>query len=129
MRWMSRAWVGSTVALVLVTLFLTGCPKRPEVVETVPKPMAPQGEVGMPAPPPTPRVAVPEEKSPIEVTAQPSEAKLTPETGAVKETQIAEAEAKRESPPYRPLKMSSSTTISPLFERNRRSCWLRTLNG
>ncbi|MBZ0159824.1 peptidoglycan-associated lipoprotein Pal [Candidatus Methylomirabilis sp.] len=94
MRWMSRAWVGSTVALVLVTLFLTGCPKRPEVVETVPKPMAPQGEVGMPAPPPTPRVAVPEEKSPIEVTAQPSEAKLTPETGAVKETQIAEAEAK-----------------------------------
>lgn len=97
MRRRSRTWVGSAVTLVLATLFLTGCPKRPEVVETVPKPMAPQGEVGMPAPPPAPKVAVPEEKSPTEVTAQPSEAKLTQETGAIKEAQIAEAAAKADA--------------------------------
>jgi len=75
-----------------MVLFLTGCPKRPEVVETVPKPIAPQGEVGMQAP----KGATPGEKSPTEVAAQSPEAKLTPEAGAVPEAKIAEAEVKPE---------------------------------
>jgi peptidoglycan-associated lipoprotein len=97
MRWMQRTWVGSTITLALTVLFLTGCPKRPEVVETVPRPIAPQGEVGMPAPPPAPKVATPEEKSPTEVAAQPSEVKLTPEAGAVPEAKIAEREVRPET--------------------------------
>lgn len=97
MRWMQRTWVGSTITLALVALFLTGCPKRPEVVETVPRPIAPQGEVGMPAPPPAPKVAAPEERAPTEVTAQSPEAKPTAETGAVPEAKIAEAEVKPET--------------------------------
>lgn len=97
MRWMQRAWVGSTITLALMVLFLTGCPKRPDVVETVPRPMASQGEVGILTPPPSPKVAVPEEKSPTEVTAQPSEAKPATEAGAVPETKIAEAEVKPET--------------------------------
>ncbi|MDD5560349.1 peptidoglycan-associated lipoprotein Pal [Candidatus Methylomirabilis sp.] len=96
MRWMQRTWIGSTITLALTMLFLTGCPKRPDVVETVPRPMAPQGEVGMPTPPPLPKVAIPEEKSPTEVAAQPSEAKPTTEAGAVPEAKIAEAEVKPE---------------------------------
>ena len=94
MRRMQRAWVGSTLTLALMVLFLTGCPKRPEVVETVPRAISPQGEVGMPAPPPAPKVATSGEKSPTEVAAQSPEAKLTPEVGAVPEAKIAEAEAK-----------------------------------
>lgn len=94
MRWTQRTWVGSTITLALVALFLTGCPKRPEVVETVPRPIAPQGEVG---PPPAPKVATPEEKSPTEVAAQSPEAKPTAETGAVPEAKIAEAEMKPET--------------------------------
>ncbi len=95
MRWMQRTWVGSTITLALMVLFLTGCPKRPEVVETVPRPIAPQGEVGVP--PPAPKVAAPEEKSPTEVTAQSPEAKPTAETGAVPEAKIAEAEVRPET--------------------------------
>ncbi len=94
MRWTQRTWVGSTITLALVALFLTGCPKRPEVVETVPRPIAPQGEVG---PPPAPKVATPEEKSPTEVAAQAPEAKVPPETGAAPEAKIAEGEVRPET--------------------------------
>jgi peptidoglycan-associated lipoprotein len=80
---MQRTWVGSTVTFALVALFLTGCPKQPEVVETAPKP-------------PAPKVAAPEEKSPTEVAAESPEAKPT-ETGAVPEAKIAEAEVKPEA--------------------------------
>lgn len=85
MRWMQRTWVGSTLTLALMVLFLTGCPKRPEVVETVPRPIASQGEVG------------PREKSPTEVAAQSPEAKPTSEAGAVSETRIAEADVRPET--------------------------------
>jgi len=77
-------------------LFLTGCPKRPEVAETAPKPIGPQGAIAMPAPalpsPPTvsaapPTVPAPEEKSPPEVTALPGEA------GVAAEAKVPEAEA------------------------------------
>ena len=97
MRWMQRTWVGCTLTLALTVLFLTGCPKRPEVVETVPRPIAPKSEVGIPVPPPAPKVATPEEKSPTEVAAQSPEAKPTVETGAVPEAKIAEAEMKPET--------------------------------
>ena len=97
MRWMQRTWVGSTITLALMVLFLTGCPKRPEVVETVPKPIAPQSEVGIPAPPPVPKVATPEEKSPTEVAAQSPEATVPPETGAAPEAKIAEGEVRPET--------------------------------
>ena len=101
MRWMQRARVGSTLTLALMVLFLTGCPKRPEVVETVPRSIAPQSEVGMPVlpptPPPVPKVATPAEKSPTEVAAQLPEARPTAETGAVTEANIAEAEVRPET--------------------------------
>lgn len=90
MRWGLRSWVGSTITLGLIALFLTGCPKRPEVVETVPGPISPQGQVGMPSPPPAPQGATSAEKSPTEVTAQPSEAALTPGPGPIQEAKIAE---------------------------------------
>lgn len=100
MRWMQRTWVGSTITLVLVALFLAGCPKRPEVVETVPKPIAPQGEVGMAAP----KAVTPEEKPPTAVAAQPLEAEVGREVGAAPEAQIAEAEVKPEATAARALK-------------------------
>lgn len=90
MRWMQRVGAGSTITLALMVLFLTGCPKRPEVVETVPRPMAPQGEVGMQAP----KGATPEEKFPTEVAPQLPEAKMPSETGAAPEAKIAEAEVR-----------------------------------
>ncbi|MDE2058939.1 MAG: peptidoglycan-associated lipoprotein Pal [candidate division NC10 bacterium] len=80
---MQRKWIGSTITLVGVALFLTGCPKKPEVVETAPSPMAMQA----------PKAAAPE-KTPTEVAPQPPETKVTPEAGAVPEAQVAEAEMK-----------------------------------
>jgi len=97
MRWMQRVRVGSTLTLAFMILFLTGCPKRPEVVETVPRSIAPQSEVGMQAPPPAPKIAAPGEKSPTEVAAQSPEAKPTKEVGAVPEAKIAEAEVRPET--------------------------------
>lgn|SRR5574337_49867 len=82
MNWMQRRWVGSTITLVLVALFLTGCPKKPEIVETTPSPMAMQA----------PKGATPETKPPAEVAPQAPETKVTPEAGAVPEAQVAEAE-------------------------------------
>lgn len=87
MRWTQRIGVGSTITLALMATLLAGCPKRPEVVETVPRPAAP-AEVSTPAP----KVATPEEKSPTEVAVQTPEAKLPSETGAAPEARIAEAE-------------------------------------
>ncbi len=88
MRRMPRVWIGSTIALAVTALFLTGCPKRPEVVETVPPPGAQHGQAGIP---PAPKPATPSEKSPTEVAVQSPEARPT-ETGAVPEAKIAEAE-------------------------------------
>src|SRR5574337_164214 len=92
MREMPRIGIGSTVTVALMAILLAGCPKRPEVVETVPKP-APQAGVGAPAP----KVAAPEEKSPTEVAAESAETKPS-ETGAAPEARITEAEVKPESP-------------------------------
>lgn len=92
MRWTQRIGIGSTMTVAVMALFLTGCPKRPDVVETVPRPSAQQGEVGRPAPPP--KVTAPEEKSPTEVAVQTPEARSTAETGGVPEAKIAEAEVR-----------------------------------
>ncbi|HWQ70204.1 MAG TPA: peptidoglycan-associated lipoprotein Pal [Patescibacteria group bacterium] len=97
MRWTQRIGIGSTMTVAVMALFLTGCPKRPDVVETVPRPSGQQGEVGRPAPPPAPKVAAPEEKSPTEVAIQPPDTRPTAETGAVPEAKIAEAEVEREA--------------------------------
>jgi peptidoglycan-associated lipoprotein len=95
MKDVRRTCVSSTIALFLMLLFLTGCPKRPEVAETAPKPIGPQGAIAMPAPapplPPTvsavpPTVPAPEEKSPPEVTTLPGEA------GVAAEAKVPEAE-------------------------------------
>lgn len=88
MRRMPRVWIGSTIALAVTALFLTGCPKRPEVVETVPPTGAQQGQAGLP---PVFKPLTPPEKSPTEVAVQSPEARPT-ETGAVPEAKIAEAE-------------------------------------
>ncbi len=95
MKDVRRTCVSSTIALFLMLLFLTGCPKRPEVAETAPKPIGPQGAIAMPAPappsPPTvsaapPTVPAPEEKFPPEVTTVPGEA------GAAAEAKVPEVE-------------------------------------
>lgn len=93
MRWTQRIGIGSTMTVAVMALFLTGCPKRPDVVETVPRPSAQQGEVGRPAP----KVSAPEEKSPTEVAVQPPDTRPTAETGAVPEAKIAEAEVGQET--------------------------------
>ncbi len=93
MRRIPRVWIGSTITLAVTALFLTGCPKRPEVVETVPSPSAQQGQVGVS---PAPKAAVPEEKSPTEVAVQAPEAKPA-ETGAVPEAKFAEAEVRQDA--------------------------------
>lgn len=93
MKWKQRTWVGCTVTVALGIVLLIGCAKRPEVVEPAAKPIAPQDGVGMAAP----KGITPEEKSPTEVAAQPSEAEVSREVGAVPETQIAEAEVKPET--------------------------------
>jgi peptidoglycan-associated lipoprotein len=85
------------MTLAVMALLLTGCPKRPDVVETVPRPGMSQDGVGMPAPPPAPKVAASEEKSPTEVAVQSPEAKLPSETGALQEAKIAEAEVRPEA--------------------------------
>ncbi|PWB78066.1 MAG: peptidoglycan-associated lipoprotein Pal [Candidatus Methylomirabilota bacterium] len=95
MRWTRRAGVGSTVTLALMTLLMTGCPKRPEVVETVPPPSAQPGQTGVSAAPST-KPAIPEERSPAEV-AVPAPGATPTETGATPEARIAEAEAGREA--------------------------------
>lgn len=92
MRWTRRIGIGSTMTVAVIALFLTGCPKRPEVVETVPRPIAPHGEVGMPVPPPAPKAATPEEKSPTEIAVQPSDTSPAAETGVIPEARIAEGE-------------------------------------
>lgn len=91
MRWTQRIGIGSTMTVAVMALFLTGCPKRPDVVETVPRPSAQQGEIGRPAPPPAPKAAS-EEKSPTEVAVQPTDTRPAAETGVVPEAKIAEAE-------------------------------------
>ncbi len=91
MSWTRRIGVGSTVTLGLMAVLLTGCPKRPEVVETVPRPGAPQGMVGESAPPTTPKGAASEEKPPAEVAVQ-----APTETGGAPEAKIAEAEVRPE---------------------------------
>ncbi|MBI3780148.1 MAG: peptidoglycan-associated lipoprotein Pal [candidate division NC10 bacterium] len=89
MKQVRRSWAGSTITVVLLSFFLTGCPKRPEVAETAPKAIGPQGAIGMPAPPPSPpstgvsavppTVTAPEGESPTEVTTQPEKAEVAPE--------------------------------------------------
>lgn len=93
MRRIPRVWIGSTITLAVAALFLTGCPKRPEVVETVPRPSAQEGQVGVP---PAPKPAAREEKSPTEVAVQAPEVKPA-ETGAVPETKFAEAEVRQDA--------------------------------
>lgn len=113
MRQVCRTWLGSVITLVCVSLFLSGCPKRPEVAETAPKPIGPQGAIAMPAPPPAPPTesavpptvsAPPEEQSAAEVTAQVQEAETppaqetptAPEVGIAPGSEPAEAEVKPE---------------------------------
>ena len=97
MKWQQPTWVGLFVTTLLVAPFLlVGCPKRPEIAETTPKAIGPQGAIAMPGPalppPPTvsavpPTVPAPEEKSPPEVTAA-----QTQETEAAREGRVEEAE-------------------------------------
>jgi peptidoglycan-associated lipoprotein len=92
-----QTWVGFFATTLLVVPFLlVGCPKRPEIAETTPKAIGPQGAIAMPGPalPPPPTVsAVPptvpalEEKSPPEVTTAQSQ-----ETEAAREGRVEEAE-------------------------------------
>lgn len=89
MKRVQYPWASSTITLLLVSLLMAGCPKRPEIAETSPKAIGPQGAIATPAPPaPTPPTvsAVPptvppsEEKSPTEVTAEAQEPQAAPES-------------------------------------------------
>jgi len=106
-----QTWAGFVVTILLVVPFLlVGCPKRPEIAETTPKAIGPQGAIAMPGPtlppPPTvsavpPTVLAPEEKSPPEVTTAQSQ-----ETEAAREGRVEEAEVPpdqgAEAPPGAP---------------------------
>ena len=111
MKRQQPTWVGFLITTLLVVPFLlVGCPKRPEIAETTPKAIGPQGAIAMPgpalAPPPTvsavpPTVPAPEEKSPPEVTTAQSQ-----ETEAAREGRVEEAEVPpdqgAEAPPGAP---------------------------
>ena len=111
MKRQQPTWVGFFVTTLLVVPFLlVGCPKRPEIAETTPKAIGPQGAIAMPGPalppPPTvsavpPTVLAPEEKSPPEVTTA-----QTQETEAAREGRVEEAEVPpdqgAEAPPGAP---------------------------
>jgi peptidoglycan-associated lipoprotein len=109
MKQVWRPWTGSTITLLLVSVFLTGCPKRPEIAETAPKAIGPQGAISMPAPPPSPptvsavppTVPAPEEKSPAEVTAQPGESEAALE-GKVQEAETPPAGGQAYQEPMTP---------------------------
>jgi peptidoglycan-associated lipoprotein len=97
MKQQRQTWVGFfSATLLVVPFFLVGCPKRPEIAETTPKAIGPQGAIAMPGPtlppPPTvsavpPTVPAPEEKSPPEVTTAQAQ-----ETEAAREGRVEEAE-------------------------------------
>ncbi|MBF8262010.1 MAG: hypothetical protein HW376_1539 [candidate division NC10 bacterium] len=60
MKQKRHRWVGFFVTTLLVVPFLlVGCPKRPEIAETTPKAIGPQGAIAMPGPtlPPPPTVS------------------------------------------------------------------------
>lgn len=98
MRQKRHAWVGFFITTLLVVPFLlVGCPKRPEIAETSPKAIGPQGAIAMPGPalPPPPTVsAVPptvpaaEEKSPPEVTTAQTQELETAGEGRVEEAEV-----------------------------------------
>ena len=111
MKQKRQTWIGFfSATLLVVPFFLVGCPKRPEIAETTPKAIGPQGAIAMPGPalPPPPTVsAVPptvpalEEKSPPEVTTAQSQ-----ETEAAREGRVEDAEVPpdqgTEAPPGAP---------------------------
>jgi peptidoglycan-associated lipoprotein len=111
MKQVRRSWVGSTITVVLLSFFLTGCPKRPEIAETAPKAIGPQGAIGMPAPPPSPpstvasavppTVTAPDEESPTEVTTQPEKAEVAPEA-KVQDAEMPPASSQASQEPVRP---------------------------
>ena len=83
-----RAWVAPIMTILFLSVFLAGCPKRPEVTETAPKAIGPQGAIAMPAPPlpppPTvtatpPTVTAPDQLVPEVVAAQAQQAEAAPE--------------------------------------------------
>ncbi|MBI4380108.1 MAG: peptidoglycan-associated lipoprotein Pal [candidate division NC10 bacterium] len=98
MKQKRHAWVGFFITTLLVVPFLlVGCPKRPEIAETSPKAIGPQGAIAMPGPalPPPPTVsAVPptvlpsEEKSPPEVTTAETQERETAGEGRVEEAEV-----------------------------------------
>ena len=87
MVWQRRTWLSSIITLLFLSVFMAGCPKRPEIAETAPKAIGPQGAIAMPAPSPSPppvssappTVPAPPEPSPPEVTAQAQEPEAAPE--------------------------------------------------
>jgi peptidoglycan-associated lipoprotein len=99
MKQKRHRWVGFFVTTLLVVPFLlVGCPKRPEIAETTPKAIGPQGAIAMPGPalppPPTvsavpPTVLAPEEKSPPEVTTAQTQELETAGEGRVEEAEVA----------------------------------------
>ncbi len=109
MKQVWRPGVGSTITVLLVSVFLTGCPKRPEIAETAPKAIGPQGAISMPAPPPSPptvsavppTVPAPEEKSSAEVTARPGESEAARE-GKVQEAEVPSAGGQAYQEPVTP---------------------------
>ncbi len=86
MMWQRRMWLSSMITLLFFSAFIAGCPKRPEIAETAPKAIGPQGAIEMSelsSPPtfssPAPTVPAPPEQSPPEVTAQVQEPEVPPE--------------------------------------------------
>jgi len=122
MKQVWRPGVGSTITVLLVLLLLTGCPKRPEIAETAPKAIGPQGAIAMPASPPSPptvsavppTVSGPEEKSPTEVAVQPQGAEVAPE-GKVQEAEVSPTQEAQIAPEAgaAPKARPSEAEVSP----------------
>jgi len=108
MKQKRHRWVGFLITtLLVVPFFLVGCPKRPEIAETTPKAIGPQGAIAMPGrdfpPPPTvsavpPTVPAPEEKSPPEVTTAQSQETEAAREGRVEEAEVAPLQGDEASP-------------------------------
>ena len=90
MRNQSRMRILFTVAVLVGSLALLGCPKRPEVVQAGPAAIGPGAAAPAPAPaPPAPRVA----ETPVTRPAPPAEAPVQPAPAAPAPTPAAPAAA------------------------------------
>ena len=90
MMMLTRLRLLSTLGVLVASLALLGCPKRPEVIQAAPAPAGPAAAVApaptpAPAPPPVAEAPVTPPPAPAETPVQPAPAAPTPPPAAVPE--------------------------------------------